>query len=171
MAKVTAADHQSGGTRVFNGPVEVGLRTLVLLVEASPLLVDLQRLVSLDYLLIHSGDVSGGPPSLHPPSPLRAGEVAVRRGLIEDGLHLYRAHGLIKQVHSDHGFAYVAVESGGAFLDAFTSSYVAHLRDRAAWIFERVGRLDANELQQVLDQSLGRWRTEFSVLSGEWAEE
>jgi hypothetical protein len=149
---------------VFNGPVEVGLRTLVLLLEVFPETLDLQHLVTLDYLLIHSGDFEDGPQSLHPPSPMRAGEIAVRRGLIEDGLHLYRARGLIEQVPADTGFGYRAAELTAPFLDALVSPYAIALRERATWIFETLGQLPFDELQQILDEALGRWRTEFAVL-------
>ena len=149
---------------VFNGPIEVGLRVLVLLVESFPEGFDLQRLITLDYLLVHSGDFEGGPPSLHPPSPLRAGEVAVRRELITDGLHFYRARALVEKVESDSGFLYRADEEAGAFLDALTSTYARALRDRAEWVFESIAGLTSEELQKVLDEGLGRWRTEFEVL-------
>ena len=127
-------------TRLFNGPVEAGLRALVLLVEAFPVELDLQRIVSMDYLLIHSGDVAGGPESVHPPSPLRAGEVAVRRGLLEEGLRLYRSRGLVIQRLSKEGIQYGADDSAAAFLDALSSTYVARLRDRAEWMFEKPRR-------------------------------
>ncbi len=162
MARLDSADIEP--VRVFNGPVEVGLRSLVLLLEVFPDTLDLQRLVALDYLLIHSGDFNQGPRSLHPPSPMRAGEVAVRRGLIDDGLHLYRSRGLIEQVPTDSGFEYSAAENAAPFLDALASSYVASLRERGTWIFETFGRLPFEDLQKVLDEALGRWRTEFAVL-------
>lgn len=156
--------------RVFNGPVEVGLRSLVLLVEAHPDSLDLQRLVTMDYFLVHSGDVAGGPASLHPPSPLRAGEVAIRRGLIDEGLELYRARGLVEKTMSDNGIRYLADDSAGAFLDAMASTYVAALRDRAEWIFDSLGLLEADDLARVLNDSLGRWRAEFAVLAPEGEE-
>jgi hypothetical protein len=151
--------------RLFNGPVEVGLRTLVLLVEAFPDQLDLQRLITMDYLLIHSGDIAGGPQSLHPPSPLRAGEVAIRRGLIQEGLHLYRSRGLIGQHLSKTGICYAADDSASAFLDALSSTYVTRLRERAEWVFHNVGLLDEHELTRVLNDSLGHWRTEFAILA------
>lgn len=153
--------------RLFNGPVEVGLRSLVLLIEAFPKDLDLQRLVTLDYFSVHSADVTDGPPSLHPPSPLRAGEVAVRRELIEEGLRLYRARGLVSQRLSREGIHYVADDSAAAFVDALTSTYVARLRERAKWIFQSLGFLDEDTLATVLNDSLGRWRTEFAVLATE----
>ena len=47
--------------RPFNSPLECGLRTLTLLAASQPSACDLQRLIFYDYLLIHSGDVPGGP--------------------------------------------------------------------------------------------------------------
>lgn len=150
---------------LLNGPVEVGLRAVVLLVEASPDSVDLQRLVALDYLLVHSGDIAGGPASLHPPSPLRAGEVAVRRSLIEQGLRVYRARGLVKHVLSDEGIGYAADDPAAMFLDSLSSSYVIGLRQRAEWIFGHFGPLGPDELAAIVENTLGRWRAEFAVLS------
>jgi hypothetical protein len=153
--------------RLFNGPVEVGLRSLVLLVAVFPEGLDLQRLVTLDYLLIHSGDVRGGPQSLHPPSPLRAGEVAVRRGLIEDGLRLYRARGLVVKQLSPDGIRYTADDSAASFLDALSAPYVAALRDRADWVTRTVGQLDSAALGDVLSETTSRWRAEFAVFESE----
>jgi hypothetical protein len=154
-------------SKVFNGPVEVGLRSLVVLLEAHPAGLDLQRLVTLDYLIIHSGDVPGGPASLHPPSPLRAGEVAVRRALIESGLHLYSCRGLLSRGFAPDGFRYFADDAAASFLDAMTAEYVHKLRSRAQWAFASFGLLSDQELERILNESLGRWRTEFAVLEGE----
>ena len=71
----------------FNSPLETGIRSLAILVAAYPESLDLQRLLEMDYLVVHSGDADG-PESLHAPLPLRAGELLVRRGLIETGLLL-----------------------------------------------------------------------------------
>lgn len=152
---------------VFNGPIEVGLRALILLVETFPEALDLQQLVTLDYFIIHSGDVDGGPESIHPPSPLRSGEVAIRRGLIEDGLKLYRMRGLISQEMLSVGIAYVAEDSAAAFLDAFKSPYVEQLRQRAEWVVATFGVLNAEELGRVLKDSFLKWRTEFVVLASD----
>lgn len=155
--------------KVFNGPIEVGLRSLVVLLEAYPDGLDLQRLVTLDYLIVHSGDVAGGPSSLHPPSPLRAGEVAVRRGLVENGLHLYACRGLLTRGLAPDGIRYFAEDVAATFLDAMVSHYVSSLRTRAQWAFGSFGLLPDEELERILNESLGRWRTEFAVLEGEEA--
>ena len=49
--------------RLFNTPLECGLRLLFLLNACYPKRGDLQRLISYDYLMVHSGDVGDGPAS------------------------------------------------------------------------------------------------------------
>src|SRR5579862_5090182 len=71
---------------IFNTPLECGLRCAALLLATYPSTCDLQRLVQYEYLLVHSGDVRQGPPSLHPAAPHRSGELLVRRALIERGI-------------------------------------------------------------------------------------
>lgn len=80
----------------FNTPLETGIRSLAILVAAHPVVCDLERLVEMDYLVVHSGD-AGGPDSLHAPLPMRAGELLVRRGLIEKGLLLMMSRGLCSE--------------------------------------------------------------------------
>lgn len=153
--------------QLFNGPIEMGLRVMVLLLESFPSCLDLQRLVVLDYLLVHSADIVGGPTSVHPPSPLRAGEVAVRRDLIEQGLNLYACHGLVKRQLDANGIRYEAEDIAATFLDALTSDYVRKLRDRAHWIFETFGSRTDDEIETILNETIGRWRTEFTVLEAD----
>ncbi len=63
---------------LFNTPQETALRIGAVLCALAPEPVDPQRLIFLDYLLVHSEDAHG-PPSLHPASPMRTGEILVRR--------------------------------------------------------------------------------------------
>lgn len=148
---------------LFNGPVELGLRALMLLIEAYPRSLDIQKLVTLDYLLIHSGDIDGGPTSLHPASPLRAGEFSIRRELIESGLHLFSIKGLVSTIADSSGFSYIAGDNASVFLDAISSEYAEVIRDRAAWALETVGALTGSEVALLIEQTIGKWKTEFVV--------
>jgi hypothetical protein len=154
-------------TPLFNGPIEVGLRALLLLLEAHPRPLDLQRLVILDYLMVHSGDVVNGPPSLHPPSPLRAGEVAFRRELLQQGLLLLASRGLVMRTIDAAGLGYVADDAATVMTDALTSDYVQDLRQRAAWAMETAGELSDRAASALFGQTIERWRTEFVALPGE----
>lgn len=152
---------------LFNGPLEVGLRSLLLLTASYPACLDLQRLVILDYLLVHSGDLPKGPPSLHPPSPLRAGEVSIRREIVQQGLHLLELKGLVTRLFTEDGIRYVAEDLAPSVLDAYRSPYVHLLRDRAEWIVERAGNLSDEAANELFGETLGRWRAEFIALPTE----
>lgn len=146
---------------LFNGPVEIGMRAAMVLANAYPDRLDLNRLVILDYIVVHSGDIADGPPSLHPPTPLRAGEVTVRRGLLENGLHLLAMKGLVARHLDESGISYSAQSEIPAFLDALSSGYARAVRDRAEWAVQRVNTLTDSQVRELFEESTGRWKTEF----------
>ncbi|WP_413524975.1 ABC-three component system middle component 2, partial [Photobacterium phosphoreum] len=66
---------------IFNSPLETGIRAICILTVNPSLNFDLQQLVALDYLVVHTGDFENGPKSLHPNVNARAGELIIRRQL------------------------------------------------------------------------------------------
>lgn len=149
---------------IFNSPLEAGLRVLALLIEAHPRSMDLQKLVFLDYLAVHSADV-GGPPSLHPPTPHRTAELVLRRELLEKGALLLMSRGLIDRYYDSTGFLYLATEEAGAFVAALSAPYTLHLRNRARWVFGAFGANSTDELSDFFSQNLDRWGGEFALAS------
>ncbi len=147
-------------TSPFNSALETGVRTLAVLVSSYPNTHDLGRLVQYDYLTVHSAD-AGGPPSLHPPLPLRSGELLVRRRLIEAGLRLMMSRSLIRRELHIEGFYYAAEDAAGAFLDSLRSPYIAQLRDRADWVASAFDDLGLDELNAVTKHLFDAWTTEF----------
>ena len=147
----------------FNSTLETGLRSLAILADACPDPFDLQRLLYFDYLVVHSSDADG-PVSLHPSTPLRNGELLVRRGLIEQGLLLFIGRGLIERTASSSGILYVATETAGPFLECLTSPYSRTLRERASWAMETFGALDNDQLKSYFDAHFERWTREFQVI-------
>jgi hypothetical protein len=157
-------------TSPFNSALETGIRTLAILVASYPRAHDLGRLVQYDYLAVHSADANG-PPSLHPPLPLRSGELLVRRGLIESGLRLMISRSLIRRQVNPEGLLYVADDAAGAFLDNLQADYIVQLRDRAEWVTSTFDELNANDLDAVVKRLFEAWTTEFQpVQSGPQAE-
>lgn len=148
-------------TGPFNSPLECGLRALVLLAAAEPSTCDLQRLIFYDYLLVHSGDVDGGPESIHPPTPLRSGEALVRRHWIERGLLLMISKELVARDFTDHGIAYHASSLTAPFLGYMEQPYTKRLRERAAWVIERFGAYSDQQLVDFFKAHLDRWGGEF----------
>ncbi|MCO1371143.1 hypothetical protein L0Z42_11365 [Burkholderia multivorans] len=94
----------------FNGPLEAGIRAVSILGAAYPQTFDLQRLVALDYLLVHTGDIDG-PDNLHPPTPTHSAELLVRRKLVEQSLLLMMTRDLVEREVTPDGIKYGAGES------------------------------------------------------------
>lgn len=150
----------------FNSALEAGLRTLAVLIASHPKAHDLGRLVQYDYLTVHSADADG-PPSLHPPLPLRSGELLVRRGLIESGLRLMMSRSLVRRNLHVEGFIYNAQDSAASFLDNLKSPYIVALRERADWVAASFDRLNADELDAIVKRLFEAWTIEFQpVQSG-----
>jgi hypothetical protein len=152
----------------FNTPIETGLRSVFVLAAIFPGACDLQRLVIYDYLLVHSGDVEGGPTSLHPPTPLRSGELLVRRNLVFHGLRLMQGKGLVEQEFTSEGFFYKATDVANPFLDYFQNPYALTCRKISRWLAEQVHILTDVQLRVYINSNIGRWGAEFTRESLLW---
>lgn len=144
----------------FNSALETGVRMLAILIACYPKAHDLGRLVQYDYLTVHSADADG-PPSLHPPLPLRSGELLVRRGLIESGLRLMMSRALVHRDPHIQGFFYRAEDSAASFLDNMKSPYIIALRDRADWVAATFDELSVDELDAIVKRLFESWTIEF----------
>lgn len=136
------------------------MRSLILLTSCFPRQLGLNRLVILDYLVVHTEDI-GGPPSLHPAEDSRAAEILVRRKLVDAGLALMGTKALVHRHATNVGFRYGAGESAGGFVDLLSSPYALGLRERAAWLNEHVAEVTDAGLVSQLQNRLGRWGPEF----------
>lgn len=148
---------------LFNSPLETGIRSLAILVAAFPTAFDLQRLVEMDYLVVHSGDADG-PNSLHAPLPLRAGELLVRRGLIENGLLLMISRGLIQRIPNEAGFNYIAGEAAAPFISSLTAKYSRQLIDRAHWAVNRFENVSTEEVRHITHRLFEKWSSQFQPI-------
>lgn len=146
---------------IFNTPLETGLRSATLLLACYPEICDLQRLVQYDYLLVHSGDVEGGPPSIHPATPNRAGELLVRRSLVEQGLIFMIKKMVIEQTFTGYGIGYLAGEYAPVFIDSLNSNYSKKLRSRAEWVTTRFQSVPNIELSEYMQSKWTKWGAEF----------
>jgi len=147
----------------FNSTLETGIRSLAILVAAFPTAFDLQRLVEMDYLVVHSGDADG-PVSLHAPLPLRTGELLVRRGLIEKGLLLMISRGLIQRIPKNDGFNYLAGESAAPFMSFLTAEYSRQLMERAHWAVRRFENVPTEEVRRITHRLFEQWTSQFQPI-------
>ncbi|MER8648761.1 ABC-three component system middle component 2 [Mesorhizobium sp. M0586] len=151
-------------TPVFNGSVETGLRSLILLEAFYPEKLDLDALALLDYFVVHTADL-GGPDSLHPALPERVGEYRVRRTLIQEALHMLLRVSLIEVVEAVDGISFVSGDDAPAFVKLLNSDYNRDLSDRASWLAGRVHDDGAAAFASMRDL-IDRWSLEFQTEVG-----
>jgi hypothetical protein len=139
----------STGPRLFNSPLEVGLRALFLLNASGRRSLDLQHLVSYDFALVHSSEVNG-PPSLHPKTPAQGSELLVRRSVMQDGLELMRSRDLVDRRFQASGLTYAVTTVGQHVVAQFDSGYAGGLRERATWVIKTLHPLTPRQLDALL---------------------
>lgn len=144
----------------FNSPLETGVRALSILEAAHPNGCDLQRLVELDYLVVHSGD-AGGPESLHAPLPMRASELLVRREIIEKGLLLMASRGLVERMASSDGILYRAGEAATPYMSALSAPYSVELRARATWAVQAFSHMSTDTIRTITQRFFEKWTSQF----------
>lgn len=147
-------------TTPLNGPLEVAVRVLMVLVEAFPEHLDLNRLVLLDHGLLHSADL-GGPESLHPPVPIRAGELGIKRELVQGGVEVLVRSGLAQMEARLEGFRFWASENAEGFAGLLETDYARALSARASWVVSHFADLSDDDLREAMRTVSGHWSEEF----------
>ena len=160
-----AAAGTSRQARPFNSAMECGLRLLFVLDAANGRASDLQRLVSYDYLLLHSGDIPNGPSSLHPSVPFRSTELLVKRELLGAGLNQMFSRELLEKTFDMSGILYRATNLTGAFIALLKTNYASAIRTRSEWVINHFGAMDDAELSTFMTANIGRWGAEFDRLT------
>lgn len=150
-------------TNPFNNQVETGLRILCILNEAFPETFDIQTLVYLDYLTVHSGDVDANEKSLHPAVPFRTGELLVRSNLIREGLELLVNRNLVDKRYSNEGIIYSATEESTPFVESLEEEYSLRLREKAKWVISNFSVLKFHELKVFLEKRTASINSEFNI--------
>lgn len=146
---------------LFNSPLETGVRSIVLLNAAEPNAYDLAHLTWLDHLVVHTRDLPGGLPSLHPDIPQRSGELIVRRQIVEEGLKLMIRLHMIETRYTSDGILYAATEQASLFVQLLRSPYGKQLKERARWLIDYITENDPAFLVDLIKQKVGRWTIEF----------
>lgn len=148
--------------KLFNQPLELGLRGLYILAELSPDVADIQKILFLDYILVHSADIEGGPDSLHAPVPFRTGEWLVHRQNLEEGLLMFASKELIVKYFSESGITYAASELSKPFISHLNSAYSKALLLRAKWLINKFGQASNEEISELMFSNISVWGTDFN---------
>jgi hypothetical protein len=111
---------QLDSTRLFNTPLEIGLRVLIMLAQTGRPM-DTEKLMYVDFLSLNTYDI-GGPESIHAPTPNRGVQVYSKKALMQKGLAVMLSKELISIEPTEKGFLYSATEAGRFFLTYFQTS-------------------------------------------------
>jgi len=149
--------------QVFNSAFETGLRALCALSAGHPHEYDIQQLLAFDHIIVHSGDMPGGPPSLHPQVQQRNGELLVRRPLIQTGLALMETKGLVITRASQGQIRYASTELAPIFLESLENTYLLNLIERADWAVSALREWGPRSFLNVFNAAFDRWSTEFHI--------
>ncbi|MGN6114744.1 MAG: ABC-three component system middle component 2 [Nitrobacter sp.] len=160
MAPTEEVTGAGSSPALFNGALETGVRTVVVLDAAYPHTFDITKLTWCDHLVVHTADING-PPSLHPDIPQRTGELLIRRRLVEDGVNLMRRLHMIDATADTDGIRYQASEEASAFVEALQSEYAQSLKKRATWLVGYLQALTDDALTKLITERIGRWAVEF----------
>ncbi|GAB3930448.1 hypothetical protein GCM10029976_032330 [Kribbella albertanoniae] len=147
----------------LNSSLEVGVRVLMILTAAYPERLDLNRLVLLDHGVLHSADL-GGPSSLHPPLPIRSGELGARRAMVEAGLHVMVRRALVEMRAGSSGIEFLASEDAYSFVSALASTYAVTLNQRVVWVLDRFPDLTEDVLRAEMRSIFSSWSEEFAQI-------
>ena len=146
--------------QTLNSPLEFGVRALIVLTSAFPRPLDLNRLVLMDYCLLHSADLSG-PPSVLPELPTRVGELGVKRAVLDHGIRLMVRAEMVDVVTTGDAIAYRAGEQAAPFLRLVTSPLIDSLTRVADWAVAEFADREDNEIRARMREVADRWTEEF----------
>lgn len=147
----------------FNGPLEAGVRAVVVLGSAYPRCFGVQRLTAFDYLLVRTRQL-GGPEDLHPATPIQTPATEVQRKVVQDALHLMMTRDLIVRRVEVDGIMYCAGEAASMFLDSMRTPYLVALKERAAWLVHHLADYNDSGFDALMRRFFDLWVVEFQEI-------
>lgn len=148
--------------KLFNTPVEIGLRSLFLLNEFKPISLSIDKLIYLDYFLIHAGDVSKEQQSIHPKYPFRSGEIVVKRELLVNALKLLISKELVGIRFCSTGIEYEITNIGCTALQYFESDYAVEIKKVSEWLYQTYKDYSELQLSDLINANIQKWGSEFT---------
>lgn len=145
---------------LFNGPLETGIRVTILLNAAYPNQFDIETLIVLNYLVVHTS-VIGGPKSLHPNLPSQVGEILVGREKIETSLKAMCQLGLVELIPEKEGLFYRSTDDAYPFVNSLKSTYTKRLVERAEWVANFMTNQDRHSYDKLVSELRNAWNTEI----------
>lgn len=150
--------------KIYNTPVEIGVRLLMILVK-SEVEVDFDKLLVLDYLSLHSNVINDEFKSLHPDNPCHGLEIYSKIDVSKNAINLLISKGLIDIRFTSEGIAYSSNSISEYFLSFFEGEYYNELEENIERIINKFNLWDSNKLQDYIFKNIGKWNGNIRNLS------
>ena len=155
-------ENQTSSIKIYNTPIEIGLRSLVILKTSDNQIMDLEKIMYLDYLCLNTSDING-PTSLHAPIPNRGVQVFSKKDLIQKGLSIMLSKELINLIVLPEGFFYQISDAGKIFLELFQTKYFLDLLERCQWVLSKWGSESTSQIKLFIDKNIQNWGADFLI--------
>jgi len=151
----------AGAPLLYNGHVETGMRSLVILDACSPHAFTLDELRLLEHFVVFGEDIGAPTGNLHVPLPNRANAHSFRGPMVQKGLDLLIGLGRTIRSTGIDGDVFSVPEDSVHLLDYVTVDYLLKMHGIALWMGGRIEQ----EGKQAFFTSLARRVAELSVAS------
>ena len=152
---------KSDKIKVFNSPLEIALRVLLILHLNGKKSLSMERLIIYDYLIIHSGDLPDAPKSLHPSLPNRSSQLLIKRELMQKALLILSSKELISIKYEKSGIQYAQSKLAEPFISYFDSVYFNKLKESTKWVTETFNKKTDKGLDKIINVNIDKWGSEF----------
>lgn len=146
--------------QIFNSPEEVGVRILFIL-DICQKMMSSQRIMYYDYFALHLNDLDQKYESLHPDNPNHSSEIAIKRDLVNKGLNLMIAKGLVGVKYSKSGIYYQNNQLTHHFVALFKNGYVEELKRNIGVVNEFFSNYSDKQIYKYINKNIGKWAGEF----------
>ncbi|WP_273320570.1 ABC-three component system middle component 2 [Vallitalea guaymasensis] len=146
--------------RLFNTEIETSIRLLTVISQIDGC-VDLQKLIYMDFLILHYGNIDKKSVSLHPANPYHVTEIFSRRELIKSSVSILLKKGLIDLHMSDKGIEYSRNGLSNPFLKLFDSDYFLELKENVEIVVSNYGNYTTTDLTNFIKNNIYTWEDEF----------
>lgn len=145
---------------MFNSPEEIGVRILFIL-DVCQTKMSFQRIMYYDYFSLHLRDLDQTQKSLHPDNPNHSSEIAIKRDLINKGLNLIIAKGLLCVKYAKTGIYYQSNHLTHHFVSLFENGYVEQLKTNINFVNNFFLNNTDRQIYKYVDRNIGKWAGEF----------
>lgn len=120
-----------------------------------------QRIMYYDYFVLHLNDLDQKYESLHPDNPNHSSEIAIKRDLVNKGLKLMIAKGLLGVKYTKSGIYYKDNQLTHDFVSLFQNEYVEALKRNINVVNGCFSHCSDKHIYKYINKNIGKWAGEF----------